>query len=142
MALAARMRRSSCLGLAIARRVLTNPAWIKAKAILLLLLGLLSVTLLCLERPTVRVAALLLLAVWSFCLFLLFCVLRLGTIRGPHVPFLRTCLAGPLSSSQPSRQILKGRNQFLPFSCVPGFLRARFVFEGFAEPNRVVEYRA
>jgi hypothetical protein len=53
-------------------RELTNPVWIKTKGLLLLLLGLLSLTLLFLERPTYRVAALLLLAVWSFCRFYYF----------------------------------------------------------------------
>ena len=51
---------------------LTNPAWIKAKGILFLFLGLFSASLLFLERPTLRVAALLLLAVWAFCRFYYF----------------------------------------------------------------------
>ncbi|HXY26408.1 MAG TPA: hypothetical protein VEI73_17275 [Candidatus Acidoferrum sp.] len=51
---------------------LTNPAWIKAKGLLFLSLGLLSGGLLLFERPTLRVAALLLLAVWSFCRFYYF----------------------------------------------------------------------
>jgi hypothetical protein len=51
---------------------LTSPAWIKAKGILFLFLGLLSAALLFLERPTLRVAVLLVLAVWSFCRFYYF----------------------------------------------------------------------
>lgn len=51
---------------------LASPFWIKTKGVLFLFLGLLSATLLVLERPTLRVAALLLLAVWSFCRFYYF----------------------------------------------------------------------
>jgi hypothetical protein len=51
---------------------LANPAWIKAKGLLFLFLGLLSATLLFLERPTLRVAVLLIVAVWSFCRFYYF----------------------------------------------------------------------
>lgn len=51
---------------------LTNPAWIKAKGFLFLALGLFSATLLFFERPSLRVAALLLLVVWSFCRFYYF----------------------------------------------------------------------
>jgi hypothetical protein len=51
---------------------LTNPAWIKAKGFLFLFLGLLSSTVLFLERPTLRVALLLIVAVWCFCRFYYF----------------------------------------------------------------------
>jgi hypothetical protein len=51
---------------------LTNPAWIKAKGFLFLFLGLLSAVLLFFERPTLRVALLLILAVWCFCRFYYF----------------------------------------------------------------------
>jgi hypothetical protein len=51
---------------------LTNPAWIKAKGFLFLLLGLLSATLLFFEHPTLRAALLLTLAVWCFCRFYYF----------------------------------------------------------------------
>jgi hypothetical protein len=51
---------------------LTNPAWIKAKGLLFLLLGLLSAVLLFFERPTLRVVVLLAIAVWSFCRFYYF----------------------------------------------------------------------
>lgn len=48
-------------------RNLTHPNWITAKASLFLLLGLLSGTLLIYERPTLKVAVLLMLTVWSVC---------------------------------------------------------------------------
>jgi len=51
---------------------LTNPVWIKVKGLLFLFLGLLSASLLFLDRPTLRVAALLILVVWSFCRFYYF----------------------------------------------------------------------
>ena len=53
-------------------RDLSNPAWIKIKGILFLFLGLLSASLLLLEHPSLRAAALLFLAVWSFCRFYYF----------------------------------------------------------------------
>src|SRR5258708_7226115 len=51
---------------------LTNPAWIKLKGILFLLLGLLSGTLLLFEHPSLRVALLLALTVWCCCRFYYF----------------------------------------------------------------------
>jgi len=51
---------------------LTNPAWIKGKGILFLFLGVLSAALLFFERPTLGVAVLLILVVWSFCRFYYF----------------------------------------------------------------------
>ena len=51
---------------------LTNPGWIKAKGFLFLLLGLLSATLLVVDHPTLKVALLLILAIWSFCRFYYF----------------------------------------------------------------------
>jgi hypothetical protein len=51
---------------------LTRPAWIKAKGLLFLFLGLLSAVLVFLERPTLRVAGFLVVAVWSFCRFYYF----------------------------------------------------------------------
>jgi hypothetical protein len=53
-------------------RNLTNPASIKAKGFLFLCLGLLSALLLLFEHPTLRVAVLLAVAVWSFCRFYFF----------------------------------------------------------------------
>jgi hypothetical protein len=51
---------------------LSNPAWIKAKGLLFLFLGLLSASLLIFEHPTPRAALLLILAVWCFCRFYYF----------------------------------------------------------------------
>jgi hypothetical protein len=51
---------------------LTNPTWIKAKGFLFLFLGLLAAALVFFERPTLRVALLLMLAVWCFCRFYYF----------------------------------------------------------------------
>jgi hypothetical protein len=48
-------------------RDLSDPRWIKLKGILFLLLGMGSATLLLMERPSVREALLLALAVWAFC---------------------------------------------------------------------------
>jgi hypothetical protein len=46
---------------------LTNPRWIKFKAALFLLLGLVSAVLLLLEQPTLKVGFLLALSLWGFC---------------------------------------------------------------------------
>jgi hypothetical protein len=46
---------------------LASANWIKFKGLLFLLLGLAAVLLLWLEQPTLKVALLLALAVWSFC---------------------------------------------------------------------------
>lgn len=51
---------------------LTNPRWIKIKGFLFLLLGLISATLLFFDHPTLKVALLLILAVWCFCRFYYF----------------------------------------------------------------------
>ena len=51
---------------------LTNPAWIKAKGILFLIMGLLAAVLLLLEHPTWKVAVLLLVCVWCLCRFYYF----------------------------------------------------------------------
>jgi hypothetical protein len=53
-------------------RDLTNPAWIKLKGILFLVIGILSSALLIIESPTWRVAALLVIAIWCFCRFYYF----------------------------------------------------------------------
>lgn len=44
-----------------------SPPWIKVKGVLFLGLGLVASALLWLEKPTLRVALLLTIAVWSFC---------------------------------------------------------------------------
>lgn len=51
---------------------LTNPRIIKLKGVLFFLLGALSSTLLLAEVPTVRVALLIAIAIWSFCRFYYF----------------------------------------------------------------------
>lgn len=51
---------------------LTNPKIIKIKGLLFLLMGVLSTALLLAEMPTLRVAALLAIAIWSFCRFYYF----------------------------------------------------------------------
>ena len=48
-------------------RDLSNSRWIKVKGVLFLGLGLMASALLILECPSVRVALLLALAIWSFC---------------------------------------------------------------------------
>ena len=66
---------------------LTSPAWIKAKGVLFLFLGVLSVALLLFERPTFRVAALLLVALWSFCRFYYFAFYVLERYVDPTYKF-------------------------------------------------------
>jgi len=53
-------------------RDLTNPRWITIKGGLFLFLGVLSAGTLFLQRPTVKVALLLVVAIWSFCRFYYF----------------------------------------------------------------------
>jgi hypothetical protein len=48
-------------------RDLVDPFWIKIKALLFLLLGISSAALLMSERPTLKIALLLAVTVWSFC---------------------------------------------------------------------------
>lgn len=51
---------------------LTNPKIIKLKGLLFLFMGLLASALLLVETPTLRQAALLAIAIWSFCRFYYF----------------------------------------------------------------------
>jgi hypothetical protein len=51
---------------------ITNPAWIKLKGLLFILVGLVASTLLILEHPTWKVALLLVLTIWCFCRFYYF----------------------------------------------------------------------
>jgi len=53
-------------------RNLTNPAWIKAKGALFLLLGLLAAMLILVQHPTLQVGVLLVIAIWAFCRFYYF----------------------------------------------------------------------
>jgi hypothetical protein len=66
---------------------LTNPGWIKGKGLLFLFLGLFSASLLFFERPSLRVAALLLLVVWSFCRFYYFAFYVLERYVDPSYRF-------------------------------------------------------
>jgi len=51
---------------------ITSPGLIKLKGFLFLLIGLLAAALLVLERPSLKVAVLLAIAVWCFCRFYYF----------------------------------------------------------------------
>jgi hypothetical protein len=51
---------------------LTDARWIKLKGMLFLLLGLLSAAFLFFEHPTLNMAFLIVVAVWSFCRFYYF----------------------------------------------------------------------
>lgn len=66
---------------------LTNPTWIKAKGLLFLFLGLLSVALLFFEHPTLQVALLLILAVWCFCRFYYFAFYVMERYVDPNYRF-------------------------------------------------------
>ena len=66
---------------------LTNPTWIKAKGLLFLFLGLLSVALLFFEYPTLQVALLLILAVWCFCRFYYFAFYVMERYVDPNYRF-------------------------------------------------------
>jgi hypothetical protein len=66
---------------------LSNPAWIKAKGLLFLFLGLLSASLLFFEHPALRVALLLILAVWSFCRFYYFAFYVMERYVDPNYRF-------------------------------------------------------
>jgi hypothetical protein len=68
-------------------RGLTNPTAIKLKGFVFLLLGLLCATLLFLDRPTLRVAALIVIAIWSFCRFYYFAFYVLERYTDPSFRF-------------------------------------------------------
>lgn len=53
-------------------RELTSARWIMVKGMLFLLLGLVAGTLVIAEHPSLRIAALLVLAIWCFCRFYYF----------------------------------------------------------------------
>ena len=53
-------------------RDLTDPAWIRIKGCLFLVLGLLSASLLMSDRPTLKAALLLTVTIWAFCRFYYF----------------------------------------------------------------------
>lgn len=96
------------------RKDLMSPASIKAKGPLFLLLGFISAILRVLEHLTLRVAALLLLAVWSlrrFYCFAFYVLQRCGTPR--MVP--PASLSGSPLVAQHARQILKKQNMAWSF---------------------------
>ena len=66
---------------------LTNPAWIKAKGILFLVVGLLAAILLFLEQPTWKVAVLLAVSVWCCCRFYYFAFYVIGRYVDPSFKF-------------------------------------------------------
>ena len=66
---------------------LTSPRWTKFKGVLFLLLGLLAAALVFSERPTFRVAALLIVAIWSFCRFYYFAFYVLERYVDPSFRF-------------------------------------------------------
>jgi hypothetical protein len=70
---------------------LTSTRWIKAKGILFLLLGLLSVTLLLFEHPTLKTGLLIIIAVWSFCRFYYFAFYVIEHYVNPATGFLGFC---------------------------------------------------
>lgn len=82
-------------------RDLRNPLWIKVKGLLFLLLGLLAAALVFFERPTFRVAALLIVAIWSFCRFYYFAFYVLEHYVDPSfrfsgfLPLIRHLIATP-----------------------------------------------
>jgi hypothetical protein len=53
-------------------RDLTASFWIKVKSVLFLVVGLSASALLVLEHPTIKIALLLILSIWSFCRFYYF----------------------------------------------------------------------
>jgi len=66
---------------------LTNPAWIKVKGLLFLLIGLVAAALIVLENPTWQTALLLVLAIWSFCRFYYFAFYVIGKYVDPTYKF-------------------------------------------------------
>jgi len=66
---------------------LANPFWINLKGVLFLFLGILAAALLFFERPTLRVAALLVIAIWSFCRFYYFAFYVLERYVDPSFRF-------------------------------------------------------
>jgi hypothetical protein len=77
---------------------LTNPRVIKWKGVLFLVAGVLSSLLLLLDAPSLRDAALLLIAIWSFCRFYYFAFYVIEHYVDPSFrfsglgDFLRYCL--------------------------------------------------
>jgi len=66
---------------------LSNPFWIKLKGLLFLFVGIASVILLFIENPTWRTAALIALAIWSFCRFYYFAFYVIDKYVDPSYKF-------------------------------------------------------
>jgi len=66
---------------------LTNPKLIKLKGILFLVMGLLSSILLLIYAPTLKVAFLLIVAIWSFCRFYYFAFYVIQHYIDPNYKF-------------------------------------------------------
>ena len=66
---------------------LTSPAWIKAKGILFLVVGVLAALLLFLEHPTWKVAVFLAVAIWCFCRFYYFAFYVIEKYVDPNYKF-------------------------------------------------------
>jgi hypothetical protein len=78
----------------VPNRELQSPWSIKLKALLFLVAGLLSSALLVLEKPTLRVVALLGIAIWSFCRLYYFAFYVIERYVEPEYKFsgLLSCL--------------------------------------------------
>jgi hypothetical protein len=66
---------------------LTNPTWITAKCILFLVAGSLSAVLLLVEHPSLKVAFLLVMAIWCFCRFYYFAFYVIQHYVDPNFKF-------------------------------------------------------
>jgi hypothetical protein len=66
---------------------LTSARWIKAKGILFLLLGLLSVTLLLFAHPTLKTGLMIIIGIWSFCRFYYFAFYMIERYVDPSYRF-------------------------------------------------------
>jgi hypothetical protein len=66
---------------------LSNPFWIKLKGLLFLFIGIIAVSLLFLDSPTLRTAVLLALAIWSFCRFYYFAFYVIEKYADPSYKF-------------------------------------------------------
>ena len=83
-------------------RDLVDPSLIKIKAILFLALGIFSAVLLVSERPTLKIALLLVVTVWSFCRLYYFAFYVIEKYLDPSYRFsgMLSCLRY-LASKQP-----------------------------------------
>jgi hypothetical protein len=66
---------------------LTNPAWIKAKGFLFLLIGIAAAVLIFLDNPDWKTAILLAVAIWSFCRFYYFAFYVIEKYVDPNYRF-------------------------------------------------------